>query len=120
MLSPWPGAILETTPTHISSRSLPARSSGGRGVGGPMTYTDEQTVTRTADGRQYRDVLTVSVTVAAAPRLERLVVTQFGADNVPLRSEELTLREPLPEVCWEAGAAWALVEEETELQLPSR
>ena len=52
-------------------------------VGGPMTYTDEQTVTRTADGRQYRDVLTVSVTVAAAPRLERLVVTQFGADNVP-------------------------------------
>lgn len=82
-------------------------------VGGPMTYTDEQTVTRTADGRQYRDVLTVSVTVAAAPRLERLVVTQFGADNVPLRSEELTLREPLPEVCWEAGAAWALVEEES-------
>ena len=53
------------------------------------------------------------MTVAAAPRLERLVVTQFGADNVPIRSEELTLREPLPEVCWEAGAAWALVEEES-------
>ncbi len=41
------------------------------------------------------------------------MVTQFGADNVPLRSEELTLREPLPEVRWEAGAAWVLVEEES-------
>ena len=52
----------------------------------------------------------MTVHIELAPRIERLVVSQFGPDNTLLRSQELPLGVDLEPVACGADAAWALVE----------
>lgn len=80
---------------------------GGGGFG--FSYSDERTITE--NGEAVTEQLSVSVQVKAAQRLEKLVVTQFDGESNILRSDELALREELPEVRCEAETAWVLVEE---------
>ncbi len=83
----------------------------GDSVNGLMSTTRTSTRTRTEDGKTYTDSVQVSVSIEAVPRLEKLVVTQFDGQNSIVRSDDLTLREDLPEVQCEAETVWVLVEE---------
>lgn len=85
----------------------------GDSVNGLMSKSQTATCTRTWDGESTVETVQVSVDMKHVPRLEKLTVTQFDGENAVLRSEELALRSPLPEVRCEAGAAWVLVEEES-------
>lgn len=83
-------------------------SFGGGGDFG-FSLSEEQTVS--VNGEVSTECVEVSVKVRQTPRLERLTVTQFDADNTVLQTVELPLEEEMPTVSWAAGAAWALVEE---------
>ena len=85
----------------------------GSSCSGSMTHTLTEDYTSTLDGKAVTESVSVSAALKTAPRLEKLTVTQFDGENAPLRSDELALRSPLPEVRCEAGAAWVLVEEES-------
>lgn len=80
--------------------------------GGGSSFTETRTYNYASDGEAVKeDKLTVKVTFQVVPRLEKLTVTQFGADNAPIRSDELALREDMPELVCEPDAVWVLVEE---------
>lgn len=79
--------------------------------GGSYTYTETETCTRQENGRTWTDSIRVTVCVQPVPRLERLLVTQFDENSAIVRSDDLALREALPEVECEAETAWVLVEE---------
>lgn len=79
--------------------------------GGSYTYTETETCTRQENGRTWTDSIRVTVCVQPVPRLERLLVTQFDEANAVVRSDDMALREALPEVECEAETAWVLVEE---------
>lgn len=83
----------------------------GDSVHGIMSKTQTATRTRTEDGKTRTDTLQVAVDIEAVPRLEKLLVTQFDGDNAIVRSDDLALRDELPEIACEAAAAWVLVEE---------
>lgn len=78
---------------------------------GSGAYTETETRTMTWDGESASETVQATVTVQAAPRLEKLIVTQFDAANALVRSDDLALRDDLPEIRCEAETAWALVEE---------
>lgn len=78
--------------------------------GGSMGFTREESYTSTVNGETSADTVSVTVNIELVPRLERLVVSQFGADNALLRSQELPLGADLEPVACGADAAWALVE----------
>ena len=79
--------------------------------GGSYTYTETETCTRQENGRTWTDSIRVTVCVQPVPRRERLLVTQFDEANAVVRSDDMALREALPEVECEAETAWVLVEE---------
>lgn len=81
------------------------------GGGGGFGYSESQTNTYTENGEAVTEAMSVSVKVETVPRMERLVVTQFDENNAILRSEDLALREDLPEITPDPAAAWVLVEE---------
>jgi len=85
--------------------------SGNSFSGGGMGYTESETYTSTQNGKSVTDSIEVHVRVETVPRLEKLVLTQFDANNVILRSDDLALREDLPEITCDSAAAWVLVEE---------
>lgn len=83
-------------------------SSGGGGFG----YGENQTQTTTDwNGETVTESIEVNVWVEIVDRLERLVVTQFDENNNIVRSDDLALRDELPETTCEAETAWVLVEE---------
>lgn len=75
------------------------------------SYTETETFTRQENGRTRTDSIRVTVCAQPVPRLERLLVTQFDENSAIVRSDDLALREALPEVECEAETAWVLVEE---------
>ena len=79
--------------------------------GGIGSYTVTSTQRLTTNGKVSEDSLSVTVSDQVVPRLERVVVTQFSADNTVLCSVEIPLQDSLPAVVCEREAAWALVEE---------
>lgn len=83
----------------------------GDSVNGLMSKTMTTTNTRTENGESFTETLRISVAMERVPRLEKLVVTQFDEKNTVVRSDDLALREDLPEVSCQAGTAWVLVEE---------
>lgn len=86
--------------------------SGNSYAGGMSSFTENQTYTYTADGETVKeDKLTVKVRIETVPRLEKVTVTQYDAGNTALRSDDLALREDMPEAVCEPDAAWVLVEE---------
>ena len=78
--------------------------------GGSMGFTHEESCSSTVNGETVADTVSVKVNIELAPRIERLVVSQFGADNTLLRSQELPLGVDLEPMACGADAAWALVE----------
>lgn len=79
--------------------------------GGFSGYTETHTYATTINGERSENTVKISVSAKAVPRLEKLVVTQFSAENTILRADDLAIREDLPEVRCEADTAWVLVEE---------
>lgn len=77
--------------------------------GGSMSFTREESCSSTVNGETVADTVSVKVNIELAPRIERLVVSQFSADNTLLRSQELPLGADLEPVVCGADAAWALV-----------
>lgn len=84
----------------------------GDTTNGPMTKTSTRTYTHRTNGQaDQEETVAVTVAVEQIPRLEKLLVTQFDAGSAVIRSDDLALREKLPEVVCEAETAWVLVEE---------
>ena len=54
---------------------------------------------------------TAKVSFLEAPRLERLTVYQYDADNALLRNDDIPLREELRPLKCQSAAAWVVVEE---------
>lgn len=81
--------------------------SGGGGFG----YSESQTNTFTENGEATTSSLTVNVKVESVSRMKKLVVTQFDRNNAVIRSDDLALRDDLPEITPDPAAAWVLVEE---------
>jgi len=79
--------------------------------GGGMGYTETETYTTTQNGESVTDSIEVHVQVEAVPRMEKLVVTQFDESSAIIRSDDLALRDELPEITCDPAAAWVLVEE---------
>ena len=83
----------------------------GDSVNGLMSKTQTVTNTRTENGKTYAETIQISVALESAQRIERLTVTQFDETNTAVRSDDLALREDLPEIRCGAETAWVLVEE---------
>lgn len=85
----------------------------GNSVGGDggFGYSESMEWTSWENGRTATDRIEASIKLEAVSRLEKVVVTQFDGENEALRADDLKLGEELPALDWEAGAAWALVEE---------
>lgn len=83
----------------------------GDSVNGLMSKTQTGTRSWTENGDTRTETVQVSVAMKAAPRLERLVVTQFDGDNAVLRSDDLSLEKENLEVTCRPETAWLLVEE---------
>ena len=81
------------------------------GGGGGCGYSETRTYTTAQNGESATDSIEASVKIEIIPRLERLVVTQFDGANAIIRSDDLALRDDLPEVACDPAAAWVLVEE---------
>lgn len=86
-------------------------SGNGIGDGGGGGYTETQTYTTTEGSESTTDSIEVSVKIEAAPRLEKLAVTQFDESNTILRTDDLLLDGELPEITCDSTAVWVLVEE---------
>lgn len=80
--------------------------------GGGMGYSETSTYAYTENGETKKeDAITVYLQLKTTPRLEKLLVTQFDKTNAVIRSDDLALREALPEIDCEPETAWVLVEE---------
>lgn len=79
--------------------------------GGSFGFGKSEEYTAEAGGKSATDRVEVHVDVEAAPRLERLTVTQFDGNNAAVRSDDLPLGDDPPEVACEGEAVWVLVEE---------
>lgn len=86
--------------------------SGNSYSGGGSSFTETRTYTYAENGETVKeDKLTAAVKLQPIPRLEKLLVTQFDKTNAVVRSDDLALREALPEIDCEPETAWVLVEE---------
>lgn len=86
--------------------------SGNSYAGGMSGFTETQTYSYTMDGETMQeDKLTVKVYIKSVPRLEKVIVTQYDSQNIALRSDDLALREEIPEIICETDTVWVLVEE---------
>ena len=86
--------------------------SGNSTGGGGFGYSENRTQTMTDwNGESVMESIDVHVQVEIVERMERLVVTQFDGTNAIVRSDDLALRDELPEIACEPGTAWVLVEE---------
>ncbi len=87
-------------------------SGNSYGGAGGMSTTETASYTSTENGETVsEDSVSVTVHIEVVPRLEELVVSQFGDDSSLLRSDSLSLTGGLPAVTPEEDAAWLLVEE---------
>lgn len=85
----------------------------GNSSGGLGSYSENRTFSAMENGKPTAETIEVTVHMEYAPRLEKLTVTQFDENNALLRSDDLALREDLPEVACLPETAWALVEEQS-------
>lgn len=86
--------------------------SGNSYSGGGSSFTETRTYTYAENGETVKeDTVTVSVSLQAVPRLEKLVVTQFDENNATLQSDDLNLQNDRPELHCLPETAWVLVEE---------
>lgn len=83
----------------------------GDSVNGLMSKTQTATNTRTENGESFTETVQISVSMQAAQRLEKLVVTQFDENNAILRADDLNLESDRPELRCLPETAWVLVEE---------
>ena len=75
-------------------------------------YGENRTQTTTDwNGETITESIDIHVNVETVERLERLVVTQFDETNAIVRSDDLALRDELPEIACEVETVWVLVEE---------
>lgn len=82
--------------------------------GGLGSYSEDHTVSTTEDGEMSSsETVKVTAHVEYAPRLEKLTVSQFDSGNTLLQSDDLALREDMPEVECLPETAWVLVEEQS-------
>lgn len=82
------------------------------GGSGKTGYTETQTYTYAENGETKKtDTIKVSLSLQMIPRLEKLVVTQFGENNAILQSDDLNLQNDRPELHCLPETAWVLVEE---------
>ncbi len=88
-------------------------SGNGFGTGGGAAYWETQNYTTTKNGESSTDTIEVKVTVEYAPRLEYLTVSQFDAENTILSSEDIALRDDLPEIRCLPETEWVLIEEQS-------
>ena len=85
---------------------------GGDSTNGPISHTSTATRTDTRNGETVQEeTFSATVAIEAVPRMERLVVTQFGENNTVIQSEDMSLQNDRPEVHCLAETAWVLVEE---------
>lgn len=85
---------------------------GGNSVSGGLgSYSENRTISTTVDGKISSETIQVTVRGEYAPRLEKLTVSQFDGNNALLQSDELALRDDMPEVECLPETAWVLVEE---------
>lgn len=85
--------------------------SGNSFTGTLGTYTETQSYTTAENGETVQeDSISVTVSMEAVPRLERLTVTEFDAQNAIVSSTPFALTAPLELHC-KAAAVWVLIEE---------
>lgn len=77
---------------------------------GGWGFNETHDYTETVNGEASTETIHASVRVEAVPLLERVTVTQFGADNTPLGAQDVPMVED-QELAWLPDAAWVLVEE---------
>lgn len=87
--------------------------SGSSYAGKPTgwTFSEDHTYAETLGGGTTRYTVSVKVSIEAAPRLERLTIYQYGADNALLRTGDVPLGAELPELVCAPGTTWVVVEE---------
>lgn len=87
----------------------------GNSYSGPggLTYSEKSEWTHTVDGETTTQTFEVEVKMEEVPRLERLVVTQFGPEHVVLRETAFTPEEleEAVELTLERDTLWLLIEE---------
>lgn len=85
--------------------------SGNTFHGGPMGITLKEEYSTSVNGETKKDSMSVKVEVEQVPRLERVIVRQYGEDGTLLDSTDVTLSEEPEAAVWREDAAWAVVEE---------
>lgn len=86
--------------------------SGNSYSGGGSSFTETRSYTYAKNGETVKeDTVTVSVSLQAISRLEKLIVTQFDENNAVLQSDDLNLQNDRPELRCLPETAWVLVEE---------
>ena len=83
----------------------------GNGSVGLGSYYETHTYASALAGKKASETIKVTVNMEYKPRLEKLTVSQFDGNNMLLQSDELALREELPELECLPDTAWVLVEE---------
>lgn len=86
---------------------------GGNSASGVCTYAENRTFSTMKDGKVSSETIKVTARIQYAPRLEKLTVSQFDGNNALLQSDELALRDDMPEVECLPETAWVLVEEQS-------
>ena len=85
----------------------------GNSSNGLGAYSENRTFSKITNGKMTSETIEVTVNAEYAPRLEKLTVSQFDGSNTLLQSDDLALRENLPEVECLPETAWVLVEEQS-------
>ena len=85
----------------------------GNSSNGLGAYSENRTFSKITNGKMTSETIEVTVNAEYAPRLEKLTVSQFDGSNTLLQSDDLALREDLPEVECLPETAWVLVEEQS-------
>jgi len=85
--------------------------SGDSFQGGPMGITLSEEQSTSVNGETKKNRISVKVEVEQVPRLERLIVRQYGEDGTLLESVDVPLSDEPEPVSWLGEAAWAVVEE---------
>ena len=82
------------------------------GNGSGISFWEEHTSSYSENGETVESFsITAKLSFREAPRLERLTVYQYGADNVLLRADDMPLQEDIPPLTCQSGATWVVVEE---------
>lgn len=98
---------------YETSEGMVYLKNSGNGSVGLGSYYETHTYASALAGKKASETIKVTVNMEYKPRLEKLTVSQFDGNNTLLQSDELALREELPELECLPDTAWVLVEEES-------